>query len=161
VFPPILVYMKHILFASFTAVLLSTVSLRADTTPLPWNGVCQASRDHRLTITTTTGETVEGYCTAINVDEITLTKNQQVVKIARNTISRLRMHRTKGHQLAALWTHVGHGLREGTGLLFSPYAPVGMVELPGSLAWGAAATPFCLIADVADRLSGENEIQIK
>jgi len=153
--------MKPILFACFTAMLLSTASLRADTTLLPWNGVCQASHDHRLTITTTTGETVEGYCTAINVDEITLTKNQQVVKIARNTISRLQMHRTKGHQLAALWRQVRHGLRDGTDLLFSPFAPAGLVVLPGSLAWGAAASPFCLLADVGNLLAGENEIQIK
>ena len=153
--------MKHIFFASFTAVLLCSPLLRADTTPLPWNGVCQASRDHRLTITTNNGETVEGYCTAINVDEITLTKNQRVVKIARNSISRLQMHRTKGHQFAALWRHVGHGLQDGTTLLFSAFAPVGMVMVPGSLAWGAVASPFCLIGDFADLLAGENEIQLK
>lgn len=152
--------MKHTLFVSITAVLLGSASLRAGT-DMPWTSVCRVSQDHRLTITTTNGETVEGYCTSISVDDITLTKDQRFVTVARNDISRLKMHRAKGHQLAALWTHVGHGLRDGTTLLFSPFAPVGIVMVPGSLAWGAAASPFCLIADFADLLAGENEIQVK
>jgi hypothetical protein len=153
--------MKHILFASFTTVLICSPSLRAGTDEMPWSSVCRVSHEHRLTITTTNGDTEEGYCTGINVDEITLTKDQRVVKIARNTISRLQMHRTKDHQKAALWKGVGHGLRDGVDWLFSPHAPAGMVMVPSSLAWGVVASPFCLIADVADLLAGDNEIKVK
>ena len=153
--------MKHFTFGFIGLALVCSASLRADTVEVPWAKVCEASHGQRLVVTTTNGETLEGYCTSINVDEIALTKDQRLIKIAKSAVSRLQVHRVKGHQLAALWRGVGHQLRDGTGLLFSPLAPVGAVMVPGTLAWGAVATPFCLLADVADHLAGENEIKIR
>jgi hypothetical protein len=114
-----------------------------------------------MIVTTTTGESVQGYCTSIEVDEIALRTDKQVVRIAKSKISGLRVHRVRGHQFSSLWREVGGGVRYGTGLLFSPYAPVGLVWVPGTVAWGAVATPFCLLADVADRMAGEKVIKVK
>jgi hypothetical protein len=52
-------------------------------------------------------------------------------------------------------------LRAGFAALFSPYAPAGIVMVPGTLAWGAVAAPFCLIADIgAAAAGGKQEIRV-
>jgi hypothetical protein len=153
--------MKHFTFAFLTTVLASSTLLHADTVEVPWAKVCEVSHGLRLIVTTTNGETTEGYCTSINVDEIALTNDQRVIKVAKTAVAHLAVHRVKGHQLAALWRGLKLHLQDATGLLFSPLAPAGAVMLPGTLAWGAVASPFCLLADFADRLAGENEIKVK
>jgi hypothetical protein len=52
------------------------------------------------------------------------------------------------------------GLRQGFEWLFSPYAPLGMVVVPGTVAWGAVAAPFCLLGDLNDKLAGRREIKV-
>jgi len=128
-----------------------------------WNQVCRVAGNRELSITTQSGETVLGYCTAINVNEISITtKDQRVIKIARSALARIRAVRpinTKGHALASLGKGMHEGLRTGFGYLFSPAAPLGLVMVPGTLAWGAVAAPFCLIGDLAHRAGGGVEIE--
>lgn len=152
--------MKHITFAFFT-VLVGSGALLADNVEVPWAKVCEASHGQRLVLTTKTGEVLEGYCTSTDADEIALTKDQRVVRVAKSAVSHLHIRRLKGHQLAALWKGVGHEVRDGADLLFSPLAPVGAVMVPGSLAWGAVATPFCILADIGNFLAGEDEIKVR
>ena len=134
--------------------------LRADA-EVEWAKVCAASQGNPLEVTKTTGETVQGYCESITVDQMALRNDRQVVKIAKNTISALRVHRVKHHRVSALFKGLGQGFKDGTGLLFSPLAPAGLVVLPGTVAWGAVATPFCLLGDGIDLLSRDYVIKIK
>ena len=39
-------------------------------------------------------------------------------------------------------------------------APVGVVAVPATLAWGIVAAPFCLLSDLADEANGVEEIKV-
>jgi len=116
---------------------------------------------HELVLTTTGGETVEGYCLSIDVNGIRVTaKDGRVVQIARKTLSRLDMRRTKSHQLRALRKDIRGALKVNFDYLFSPMAPIGLAGLPGTLAWGAVATPFCALGDLRAKLTGTRQIKM-
>jgi len=128
-----------------------------------WNNVCRTAGGRELSLTTQAGEIVHGYCRSINVDEIALTTaDQRVVKIARSALAHVRMRRafTKGHQLASLGRGMREGLLTGFKCLLTPAAPVAIVLVPGTLAWGVAAAPFCLLGDVSNKLAGSGEIKV-
>ena len=137
---------------------------RAEPVSVPWNKVCSVAGERELSLTTQGGETVQGVCMKINVDEIAVvtTKDHRVVKIARSALVRIRLHRASanGHAMAALGRGMLTGLRSGFGWLFSPAAPLGIVVVPGTLAWGAVAAPFCLIGDLHYRIRGSEEIKV-
>jgi hypothetical protein len=127
-----------------------------------WNEICRTTSGNLLEITTSTGDRVEGYCTAVGVDEISIStqdnKDMRVVKIARTALSRIVMRSpSKGHHLRALGRGMRENLKQGVDSLFSEMAPVGLVHVPGTLAWGAIAAPFCLLGDLGDKLSGAAE----
>jgi hypothetical protein len=144
---------RTIRFLSIPALLLLTPGLRAaDQIRVEWNQLCKTVEGHQLTIQTTGGETVEGACLSISLDEVALaTKGNRVVKLARATLAHIDMQRGKddGHQLRALGVSMGKLLGKGFALLFSPKAPEGLVTIPATLAWGAVAAPFCLLGDIA------------
>jgi hypothetical protein len=136
---------------------------RAEPVSVPWNKVCALAGARELSITTQGGETVQGVCMSINVDEIAVsTQDHRVVKIARSTLARIRVRRTsaKGHELASLGKGTHEGLRTGFAWLLSPAAPLGIVVVPGTLAWGAIAAPFCLVGDLHYKVSGTDEIKV-
>jgi len=128
-----------------------------------WNEVCTAAGGKQLTIQTVDGGSVNGYCMSISVDEIAITtKDQRVVRIARKTLSRIDVQRSKndGHQLRALGHGVHKGLKRQFGWLLSPYAPLGIVGLPATLAWGAVSAPFCLLGDLTHTPGSTQEIKV-
>ena len=136
---------------------------RAEPISVPWNKVCSVAGERELSITTQRGETVQGVCLKINVDEIAVTtKDHCVVKIARSALARIRVQRasTNGHALAALGRGMLTGLRSGFGWLFSPAAPLGIVAVPGTLAWGAVAAAFCLVGDLHYKIRGSEEFKV-
>jgi hypothetical protein len=45
-------------------------------------------------------------------------------------------------------------------LLLTPAAPVAIVLVPGTFAWGALAAPFCLIGDLSNKIGGSEEIKV-
>jgi hypothetical protein len=65
-----------------------------------------------------------------------------------------------GHQLSALGRNVQKGLRQGFEWLLSPYAPLGIVAVPATVAWGAVAAPFCLLGDLTHKASRTREIKV-
>jgi len=133
----------------------------ADSVTVHWDDVCRTSHGHQLELETTNGNVVSGYCMSIGVDEIAITtKDQKVVKLARKSLSRIQMHRAKGSQLRSLGRGLHKTLADGVGLLFSPLAPAGIVLIPGTLAWGAVAAPFCLLGDLQAKLSGTQELKV-
>jgi hypothetical protein len=156
--------LASIRFLSLSAVIVSGLPLcAADEIQVHWNEVCRAAAGNRLTIKTVNGDTVDGYCLSINVDEIAVTtKDQQVVRVARRALSRIDVQRSKndGHQLSALGRNVQKGLRQGFEWLLSPYAPLGIVAVPATVAWGAVAAPFCLLGDLTHKASRTREIKV-
>jgi hypothetical protein len=135
----------------------------ADPIQVPWERVCSAAQGNQLTLTTTGGNTVDGYCVAVSVNEVSVrTKDKSVVKIARATLSRLQMHRpNSGHQVSTLGSQFHKGMTKELDWLLSPHAALGIVTIPPTLAWGAVTLPFCALGDLKDKLAGAREIQIK
>ena len=100
---------------------------------------------------------------SITVNEVAIqTENRQVVKIARSAFSRVQMHRSpqQQHPLKALGKDLRTSFRDGFGLLFSPVAPMGLVLIPGTAAWGVVAAPFCALGELKNKLEGPREIKV-
>jgi len=84
--------------------------------------------------------------------------DHKVVKIARATLTRLEMsERGKSGPIPRARMH--RSLKDGSDALFSPMAPAGIVLIPGTLAWGAVALPFCLLGDLHAKIHGKREIK--
>jgi len=141
--------------------LLSTLPLRADDAlEVQWNKVCQVADGHELLVRTANGDTVQGICLSVNVDEMAVrTKDNRIVRVARGTMSRLEMYRSPNHQLRSLGKGMHTGLKEGFRELLSPEAVAGIVVIPGTLAWGAVSAPFCVLGDLKSRLEGTRQIK--
>jgi hypothetical protein len=161
--------MKHTTFASIRFLTLSALMAgvsalhAAGPIKVPWNDLCKVAQGRQLTITLANGETAFGYCTSVNADEISLaSKDKKVVKVARSALRRVQMYQStnNGHQLSALGRGVHKGLGQGADWLLSPYAPLGIVTVPATLAWGAVAAPFCIISDLIHEDPGTQEIEV-
>jgi hypothetical protein len=151
--------MKQILI--LLAVAISSAPLYAgDTIEVPWNQLCRQANFHELAVTTTTGETVEGYCMMIDVNQVSIDVNGNPVKVARANIARLLIL-PQGHQLRSLGKGVRGGLSYGFNALLSPSAVMGAIAIPGTLAWGAVSTPFCILGDLRAKLTPKKEIRIQ
>ena len=112
-------------------------------------------------MTTANGDTTAGYCFSINSDEIAVTTmDHKVVKIALSALSRIDVHRTKGHQVSSLANGMHQGFKWGFDSMLSPLAPLGIVAVPGTLAWGVVAAPFCLLGDLRYKATGKQEIKL-
>lgn len=120
--------MKRILFI----LTLSIPLFAADTIEVPWSQLCREANFHELSITTTTGETVDGYCMGIDVNQISIGFDGKAKRVARASVARLLM-RGQGHQLRSLGKGVRGGLSYGLNALLSPQAVVGAVAIPATL----------------------------
>ena len=147
--------------AAAVAALTFAQPLRADDAlEVQWNKVCQVADGHELLVRTANGEMVQGICLSVNVDEMAVrTKDNNVVRVARSTMSRLDMYLSPAHQLRSLGKGMHAGLKEGFRGLLSPEAPVGIVLIPGTLAWGAISAPFCVLGDLKSKLEGTRQIK--
>jgi hypothetical protein len=164
--------MKHARSKFFCTLLAAAASLplcAGNITPTPietqWEKVCTVAEGRELTLTTDKGETIQGYCISIDVNKVAIrttgSQGQRVVQISRTTLSKLEMKRPKTHQLAALGRGMRRELHEGARQLFSPLAPAGMVLIPATLAWGAVASPFCILGDLFAPSDQTREIRVQ
>ena len=158
--------MKYITLNPFSVVTLLAMTFSslplyaADSKEVQWNQICREAHGRELLVTTADGDLVKGYCVSIDANNIAVkTKDRGVVKVARKTLSKLEMERSKGHQLRTLHKGVHKGLKYGFDSLLSPMAPVGAVVLPATLAWGAVSAPFCLLGDLREKVNGTQEIK--
>ncbi len=137
--------------------------LRADEPmQVKWDEMCKVAAGKEIDIRTTVGDNVKGFCVGINVDEVSVrTTDGKVVKLARTALGKIRLHRVRSGQLKALGNGMRGGLEGSVGMLFSPLAPLGIVGVPGTIAWGAVAAPFCALSDLHDKLHGTREIRLK
>jgi len=154
--------LRHVLSASaaVAALFLIRPLSAGDALEVEWNKVCQVSHGHELLVKTAHGETVKGICISVNVDELAVrTKDNKVIRVARGAMARLDMYRSASHQLRSLGNGMHSGLKEGFDALLSPEAPVGIVLIPSTLAWGAVSAPFCILGDLKARLEGTQQIK--
>jgi hypothetical protein len=156
----------HVIFLGLIATGVLSAPLRADDTQtaVNWDQVCRVSSGRQLVVSTTSGEHLEGYCFGVTVDELKVQTPKGVVVVARSALHRLQMYRPQKNRLVELGRDMKGALREGASDTFSSMAPLGLIMLPGTLAWGAIATPFCVIGDIATKLSGPpkmTEIQLR
>lgn len=141
--------------AAFALLALNAASgpMLADTVDVPWNKVCQTARNQQMRITTSTGETVEGYCISIGVDELTVrTRDNQAVRIAKSALSRIVV--PKERQLEALGRGMQRSIQFGLKALPTPYGPLVVPVIPATIAYGAAAAPFCAVGDLLAKRDG-------
>jgi hypothetical protein len=152
----------HLPFLALSAALLPATPLHAaDTIETPWSNVCKMASGKQLVFTTADGATVEGYCVRINADEMGVrTLDARTITIARTALSTLRLRRFKGHQLHSLGTGLRAGLRRELDWLLSPMAPLGLVSIPTTIAWSAASAPFCMLGDLVNKLTPEQDIKV-
>ena len=152
--PSPLFFMKRCLLFSGSAILFAFSAPAQSPTPTPetpveWPNLCANVAKELLVVTTESGDTIQGYCVFVQHDELTVrTVDGKIVKIARGTLKKVLALTVPEHRLKALGKGMKQGLREGVKMTFSPLAPVGLVVIPGTLAWGAAATPFCILGDL-------------
>jgi len=143
-----------------SALLACVVPLHAsEPIQVHWSEVCKAAGGDQLTVTTTNGDTVDGYCASVDVYDISVTTpDKRVIKIARTALARIEKHdqNNEGRQLRSL----GRGLSHGFGLLLSPMAPLGLAVVPPMLAWAAVAAPFCAIGDAIHDQAATQEIKV-
>ena len=133
----------------------------SDEIQVRWNGICAAAQGREIAITTSEGVAVTGYCAAIDVKEITVrTPDNRMVKVSRAMLAHLSFRQYKGHQLRSLRHGVHKGLKDGSDNLLSVAAIWGLIEIPATLAWGAATLPFCALGDLRSKLSGNQLIKV-
>src|SRR5580700_2979912 len=149
--------MKHTIFPGirlmiFSAALAWTFPVHAaDDIHARWIDLCSVAGSHQLNVTTSDGQTVSGSCNSTDADGLSLSANQRIVKIARSTLTRIQMYQPgNGHHLADLGNGMSKSFVRGFGWLFSPAAPLGLVAIPATVAWGAVSVPFCLLGDMGD-----------
>jgi hypothetical protein len=148
------------LLTALTVAISSIPLSAAEPFELPWNQVCHKVADRELVITTTTGETVDGYCIAINVNEISVNVKGNPVNVAKNSVAKLLII-PRRHQLKSLGKSMGGALSWSFRTLFTPGALFAMVTIPATLAWGAVAAPFCVIGDLGEKWKPDQEIRVK
>ena len=153
--------MKHTLCVFAFGILAALAPLRAADVQARWDNLCRVAGVHQLNVTTLDGKTVSGSCTSTDADGLSLTANQRVVKIARATLTRIQMYQPgNGHHLADLGDGMSKSFKRGFGWLFSPAAPLGLVAIPATVAWGAVAAPFCLLGDMGDNGPTTQDIKV-
>jgi hypothetical protein len=153
--------MKHILCGFAFGILATLAPLRAADLQAHWGDLCRVAGAHQLNVTTSDGKTVSGSCSSTNADGLALTTNQRVIVIARSTLSRIQMYEPgNGHHLADLGSGMSKSFKKGFGWLFSPAAPLGLVVIPATVAWGAVSAPFCLLGDMGDNGPVTQDIKV-
>jgi hypothetical protein len=162
---------KHTSFSQFRFLILSaalawTFPLHAAPINDPviqarWGDLCHVAGGQQLSLTTSDGQTVKGTCASTSDGEIALSRNQRVVKIARSTLIRIQMYQPgSGHHLEELGKGLSKSFKTSFGWLFSPAAPLGLVAIPATVAWGAVAAPFCILGDLGEDGPSTHDIKI-
>lgn len=143
---------------------LFPVAARAAAIPpksVPWNQLCEEFDGKTLVLRERDGSIVKGKCIFVHRKFVSVkTSAPRPLEIKRKDIAHLEAVWPRG-LTAKLGHQVAYGLESGAGLIFSIWAPVGIVMVPATLVWGAVAAPVCLIRDIADRKEHQQEIRIQ
>jgi hypothetical protein len=153
--------MKHTLCGFAFGILAALAPLHAADLQARWTDLCRVAAGHQLNLTTSDGKTVSGTCGSVSADELSLTVNKRAIKIARSALTRIQMYDPgNGHHLADLGDGMSKSFKKGFGWLFSPAAPLGLVAIPATVAWGAVSAPFCILGDMGSNGPTTQEIKL-
>ena len=148
------------LFASLSMPAQAPYPIQNDSIKTPWRNVCSVAGNRPLHIKTPTGD-VEGYCVSIDVDSITVRgKDNKIVTIGRTAYSKIMLVTGEPHPLRALGRGMRSSFRSGFRALFSPAAPIGLIQVPATVAWGAVSAPFCVLGELKSGHAEEREISV-
>jgi hypothetical protein len=145
---------QRCLLLSGAAILFAFSALAQSPTPTPgttveWSNLCANTARELLVVTTESGDTIRGYCVSVQYDEVAIrTVDGKVVRIARGRLKKVLALTVAENRMKAVGKGMKQGLGYGVKMTFSPLAPVGLAVIPGTLAWGAVATPFCILGDL-------------
>jgi hypothetical protein len=125
-----------------------------------WEDVCLVAGRNELRFTIREGSNIDGRCVRVMSSEIVVdTGNHHEVKLERGAFSRIQM-RPRGHKLKSLLRDVNGALKSEFRAMLSEAGPFALAGVPATLAWGAAATPFCALGDLKELIEGTQEIRI-
>jgi len=136
------------------AALAGLQALRAQTynyvpAQVPLERLCQYAGSSQLSVTTASGETVEGVCFVVNKDELQMQTKTGVVSLARAQLSRVRRYEIpRRHQLAHLGSQLRHGIERSASIVPTPLGLFGLIGIGGTLAYGAVGAPFAAMGDL-------------
>jgi hypothetical protein len=145
---------RYLLLSGGAAILFAFSSSAQSQKPAPdkpveWSNLCANTARELLVVTTESGDTVRGYCVSVQYDEVAMrTVDGKVVRIARGTLKTVLALAVSENRLKALGKGMKTSLRYEVKTTFSPLAPAGLMAIPGTLAWGAVAAPFCILGDL-------------
>lgn len=126
---------------------------------LLWSQLATRLQGKQVTVKTKDGKSVSGRFFTVGRDGIYFGGTQN--KIPRDGVQSLHWEAPDAHQTEKLGNMLGHAYRHSGSLLGTPMAPFGVIEIPVITAWGAAAAPFCLLADLfSDHPTTSGDISI-
>jgi hypothetical protein len=127
-----------------------------------WQDMCTATHDKKLTITTSLGKVVEGYCVNVTANELRVnTRDHGIVQIARGTLGRVFMREGQGgHELRSLHQHLHGALKHELDDLLTEAGPLALAAIPPTLAWGVITAPFCALGDFKHSFDKASEIRV-
>ena len=155
--------MNYFVASSILVLTLSSLAAAQNDPPIDarWTDLCRIASQRELTLTTTSGESVEGYCIAIDINRVTIRSNANaVIGVARSTLAKLEVKKRREHHLRSLGHGMHQALKWGVRNALTPAGPVAIPIIPVTLAWGAAAAPFCVIGDLLSIGTKKREIRI-
>lgn len=153
--------MKHFPMLMVFAALAASPALRAQDLVWPASQVCGKAQSRLMEIELPNGDTVQGTCFRVDVNEMQIETKSGIVSIARSQLSRVRvLDLPRHHQLAHLGGQVRRGLRESGSIVPTPMGVFGLIGMAGTLGYGAAGLPFAAIGDLFG-YTKSIEIQIK
>jgi hypothetical protein len=112
-----------------------------------WAQLAAKLQGKQVTVTTKDGKLFSGRFLTVRRDGIYFGEGAPN-KVSRDAVLTLHWETPDNHQTEKLGKMLGHAYRHSGSLLGTPMAPFGVVEIPVITAWGVAAAPFCLLADL-------------
>jgi len=156
--------MKHLTLILSTIFAVTAPAVAADKLSVPWGKLWGHVTNRQLTVTTT-DQPVGYHGHFLRFESDTLVLEQagspgQLLKIARQKITKIRVDRQDGRNMARLVQGTKSDLHGLLNSVFSPAAPVGLVGTPVVAAYFVAVTPFCALGDLFARHRPPLDIEI-
>lgn len=133
--------------AAIFAVVVSFTIEAAPSEQIHWKDLAARLKGKLVTITTKDGRSLHGQLITVRPEGIYISDGNQE-KISRDTVVSLHWEDPFKSQTRKLGSMLAHAYRHSGKLLGTPMGPFALAELPVITAWGAAATPFCLLGDL-------------
>jgi len=145
---------------AISAIAVAFTLQAAPSEQLLWKDLAAKLQGKQVTVKMKDGKSISGRFFTVGRDGIFFSGGAPD-KIPRDAVQSLHWETPDAHQTEKLANMLGHAYRHSGSLLGTPMAPFGVIEIPVITAWGAAAAPFCLLADLfSDHPTTSGDISI-